>query len=399
MSADNASIKLISDDSAKKIADALTKEVAPATSGTNQTFRSTAGPLVPPVEEAKKIKEKEAEYDAFDPEGEYAEEAKEAAKKQAEADVAAKAAKDAEEAKKVEVEKKPAHSDRLMRLASTYGLSRVEAEGMTSEQLRNEIAEAKLEVETQELIARRKTAPVVDRPKATPEAPKEDEIDWGEIETYDAAGAVNGKRKATEADVHPALSKVIKEQSKALKQIQARQAEMDRASEFAIFDRAFGEAGKKFKSLLGDIPASDMDQNNADHQLMMRRRMAILQASGLAATDSAVTKHKKIVDAANMLLGPLATVEAPVSPPPPPAAPAKPVQKPAAEKTEKENEWEAGALTAPTATNGKQAKGREAAYKQYEQIFERVKQRDGDKEDGDTDAELDEFGFPAPRYN
>ena len=54
MPADNASLKLISDDSAKKIADALTKETAPATSGTNQTFKSTAGPLVPPVEEAKK---------------------------------------------------------------------------------------------------------------------------------------------------------------------------------------------------------------------------------------------------------------------------------------------------------------------------------------------------------
>lgn len=399
MPADNASLKLISDDASKKIADALTKEVAPATSGNGMTYPKTAGPLVPPVEEAKNIKAKEAEYDAFDPEGEYAEEAKAEAKKQADADAAAKAAKDAEDAKKVETAK-PAHSDRLMRLAATYGFSRAEAESMTSEQLRNSVAEAKMEVETQELIARRK-APVPVDTKVAPEAPKEDDIDWGEIETYDAAGAVNGKRKATEADVHPAMVKVIKDQRAVLKQIQARQSQMDRSEEFAIIDRAFAEDGKKFAAILGDMPAIEFDENNADHQLMMKRRMAVLKTSGVLMSDTPAAKQRKITAARNALFGAMvaAIPAVPVAPPPPPPPATAKLPPPTAQKTEKEKEWEAGALTAPTANNGKVAKGREAAYKQYDQIFERVKQRDGDKEDGEGDAELDEFGFPAPRYN
>lgn len=159
----------------------------------------------------------------------------------------------------------PKHDPRAIRLAESLGISRERAAQYSPEQLEVAIETAAEQVSRREqIINDALRARPQSRPE--PEAPAEDEFDWGEVEMEDDFGN-KVVRKATEKDFGPS-ARLFKAQQQKLKDLEkhlADRAKRDAEAESLTYrdaaDEAFSGLGESFAGIFGSGEvAADSDE-------------------------------------------------------------------------------------------------------------------------------------------
>ncbi|HET7040471.1 MAG TPA: hypothetical protein VFI13_00565, partial [Gemmatimonadales bacterium] len=185
--------------------------------------------------------------------------------------------------------KKPAskHDPLVVDMARQYGLTDDEMEAIHPTLLKERVMGAfrRDHQVARELGGRQAGSPAAggggaaSSPPPPPPAP-EPEVDWGEVEIEDAAGA-KVKRKMTDEDFAPGLVRIIKEQQKAIRSLQG-EIQSDRQQRswsqiYSMYDKALEGLGAWGKEMFGEGPGHEIDPTGAE----MKRRTTLFGQLGL----------------------------------------------------------------------------------------------------------------------
>lgn len=288
------------------------------------------------------------------------------------------AAKPEAAAEPAPVPAKPKFSQRLLRLAEQFGMSKAEIDACdTAADLEAEVRYARAELQD---ARGRQNVQVVGANAVSPQpaapAPKPAEVD----EDEEVLAKINDPEFGLDPSIAKLLNRLVKGRKELAEEVgsfRKREESREAAARYDAFDAAFESLGESFHAVFGEGDR----HTNTDADAFARRAAAV-NAAGLADGDSPATMKRKIAAAAKKLFG-VVTAPVPASEKPAdgygvsgsvstPTTPKDPKTgqfvKPAAVKKSKEvEEWEDAQLARPTARNGgAEPKGDAAARKAVE---------------------------------
>lgn len=273
---------------------------------------------------------------------------------------------------------KPKHSKRALQMAQDFGIPQAEIDAATPEELDSAVYHLNKQY-LAHLSDLRRNQPNQPAPQA-PAAPPEDAIEWGEHKD-DVTGEV---RKYADADIHPSIVKVLKEQARQIRELKQHLGQINQRDEQREVESSAGAIDKFFNDLASPLFGQGSWQEMADTAEYDRRKAVVLKATELAGPNATRRQQLAKLKAAQERLYP--EVKPARETEQPKAAPEK-ARDDLGRYTPQQRRWiEAGVLKPTHRANGDEPKGLQRATNA---LREKMEAAGMDPAGGNLESELE----------